>query len=397
MLAYFKFEFFQFISNKKNIAIYVILLFFSCYFALKIAPTYNPIEKVDESEIEARYLTREEFLNNVDISAGTHFLTLFAIEIYPEWNEYDKGRLEAIKHHKLKEYAEATSKWYAYADKIIFYRGMGVLFYNPGYYTYGNNYATMDGHYAYLYSASRYEGYTEGKSSLSVNVFEERTALQTLQRLLHSYLPIILIVSCIFFTVDIVLKDRRNPTLLQGLPLSNWRKLLVKGGVALLGTFLSIIPLSVGLLIIGGRNGFGDFDLPVPIYSADEKLFSNIMLWEYLVQNMLFMVFWFLFIISLLLLVSVMLKNEFANLLVASVFVIAEFIYFNRGNGTVWNVQWTPTSYVQVGQIISGYRNYLYNSEALTFEGGLSVLGLCTCIFLLSTFLISNQRKFKLL
>lgn len=397
MLAYFKFEFFQFISNKKNIAIYVILLFFSCYYALIIAPTYNPIEKVDESEIEARYLTREEFLNNVDISAGTHFLTLFAIEIYPEWNEYDKGRLEAIKHHNLKEYAEATSKWYAYADNMIFYRGMGVLFYNPGYYTFGNNYATMDGHYAYLYSASRYEGYTEGKSSLSVNVFEERTALQTLQRLLHSYLPLILIVSCIFFTVDIVLKDRRNPTLLQGLPLSNWRKLLVKGGVALLGTILSIIPLSVGLLVIGGRNGFGDFDLPVPIYFADEKSFLNIMLWEYLIQNMLFMVFWFLFIISLLLLVSVMLKNEFANLLVGSVFVIAEFIYFDRGNGTVWNVQWTPSSYVQVGQIISGYRNYLYNSKALTFEGGLSVLGLCTCIFLLSTFLISNQRKFKLL
>ncbi|MEK4487640.1 ABC transporter permease [Psychrobacillus sp. FSL H8-0484] len=396
MRAYFKMEFFQFMSNKKNIAIYVILLFFSCYYALKIAPEYDPIEKVEVSEIEARYLTREEFLNNVVINEGTHPLTGFAAAIFPEWNEYDKDRLDAIKQHNLKKYAEATFKWYTYSDTIIYRYGGDVLFYNPGYYTYGNIYAVMDGHYAYLYSASRYEGYADGKSDLSVNVFEERTALQTLQRLLHTYLPLILIVSCILFTVDVVLKDRRNPTLLQGLPLSDWRKLIVKGGVSLLGSFLAIIPLSVGLLIIGARNGFGDFDLPVPIYFVGEKLFLNIMMGEYLIQNMLFIVFWFLFIITLLLLVSVTLKNEFANLLVGCVFVIAEFMYFSRGIGAIRNVQWYPTSYVQAGQIISGYRNYLYGSEALTFGTGLSVLGLSTCIFLFFTFLISHRRKFKL-
>jgi len=397
MWAYFKFEFLQFISNRKNIAIYVILLFFSCDFALKIAPTYNPIERVDVSEIEARYLTREAFLNNVVIDGGTHYLTSFAVSIFQEWNEYEGERLEAIKQHNLKDYAEATSKWYTYADKLTFPNAMGVLYYNPGYYTFGNIYATMDGHYAYLYSASRYKGYTEGNSNLSVNVFEERTALQTLQRLLNSYLPLILIVSCILLTVDIVLKDRRNPTLLQGLPLSDWRKLIVKGLVSLLGSLMAIIPLSVGLLIIGGRNGFGDFDLPVPIYSSGKDAFSNILMGEYLVQNMLFIVFWFLFIISLLLFVSVLLKNEFANLVVGFMFVIAEFIYFERGLGAVWNVQWYPTSYVQVGQIISGYRNFLYSSETLTFGSGILVMGLCTFIFLVFTFLISNQRKFKLL
>ncbi|MDI2585812.1 hypothetical protein OR571_01355 [Psychrobacillus sp. NEAU-3TGS] len=250
MWAYFKMEFIQFMSNKKNIAIYVILLFFSCYYGLVLAPAYDPIEKVDVSEIEARYLTNEEFLNNVVINDWTHPLTKFAASIYPEWNEYEKERLDAIKQDNLKNYAEATFKWYTYSDNIIFNWGGEILFYNPGYYTYGNDYARMDGHYAYLYSASRYTGYTEGESDLSVNVFEERTALQTLQRLLHSYLPLILIVSCMLFTVDVVLKDRRNTTLLQGLPLSDWRKLLVKGGVSLLGSLLAIIPLTVGLFII---------------------------------------------------------------------------------------------------------------------------------------------------
>ncbi|WP_313894111.1 ABC transporter permease [Psychrobacillus sp.] len=395
MRAYFKMEFFQFMSNKKNIAIYVILLFLSCYYALKIAPEYDPIEKVDVLEIEARYLTREEFLDNVVIREGMHYLTAFAVSIFPEWNEYDKARLDAIEKNNLEEYAEATSKWYTYSDKFTF--ESEVLYYNPGYYTYGNSYAVMDGHYAYLSSASRYEDYTEGKSDLSVNVFEERTALQTLQRLLHSYLPLILLVSCILFTVDIVLKDRQNPTLLQGLPLSDWRKLIVKGGVSLLGSILAIIPLLVGLLIIGSQYGFGHFNLPVPNYSFSEDLFSTITMGEYLIQNLLFIVVWFFFIISLLLLVSVMLKNEFANLLVGCVFLFAEFIYFSRGIGIEWNAQWYPTSYVQVGQIISGYRNYLYVSDALSLRSGLVVMGLCTCVFLFLIFLMSNHRKFKLL
>lgn len=396
MWSYFKFEWFHFIRNKKNIAIYVILLFISFYYALVVAPTYIPIEKVDVKEIEARYLTREEFLNHVEIHDGTHSMTRFAAAIFPEWNEYDKSRLEAIKRGDFKEYADATSKWYTYADKLIYVHGKDVLYYNPGYYTYGNNYARMDGHYAYLYSANRFQGYSEGKSDLSVHVFEERTAIQTLQRLLQSYLPLILMVSCILFSADIVLKDRRNPTLLQGLPYSDWKKLLVKGGISLLGSILAILPLSVGLFIIGGRNGFGDFYLPVPIYSHSE-LFSTISMGEFLLQNMVLIILWFLFIISLLLLLSVLLKNEFANVLVGSAVVMAEFFYFSRGVGYIWDVQWYPTTYVQVGQIISGYRNYLYDSEALSLENGLAVMGLSVCLFLFVTFLISNHRKFKLL
>ncbi|MFF2753624.1 ABC transporter permease [Psychrobacillus sp. NPDC058041] len=396
MSEYFKIEFFQFMSNKKNIAIYVILLFFSCYYALKISPEYDPIEKVDVSEIEARYLTRDEFLKHVVINEWTNYYVRFAAGIYPEWNKYDKKRLDAIKQGNLDDYAEATFKWYTYSDNIIVNWGSDILYYNPGYYTYGNNYARADGHYAYLYSASRFEGYTEGKSNLSINVFEERTALQTLQRLLNAYLPLILLVSCILFTVDIVMKDRRNPTLLQGLPLSDWGKLIVKGGVSLLGSILAIIPLSVGLLIIGARNGFGDFKLPVPIYNSSEKIFSNIMMWQYLIENMIFMMFWFLFIITLLLIVSVTLKNEFANLVVGCVFVVAEFMYYVRGIGHYRDVQWYPTSYVQVGQIISGHRNFLYVTDGLTVGTGLFIIGLCTCIFLFVTFLISHHRKFKL-
>lgn len=402
MWAYLKFELNQFFRNKKNIAIYVILLFFACYYALKIAPTYDPIEKVDKNEMEARYLTRADFLKSVEVNKPTYSLTLFAASIFPKWNEFDKERLDALKEGDLQEYAESTSKWYTYADTMTFIYGSGLLYYNPRYYTYGNDYATEDGHYGYLYSASRYEGYAQGKSNLSIDVFDEKTALQTLQRLLHSYLPLVLIISCIFFTADIVLKDRRNPTVLQGFPLSDWRKVIVKGFVAFIGSLLAILPLSVGLLIIGSRYGFGDFSLPVPKLSFVEGVFNNISMipismGQYLMLNLLFLAFWFLFIISLLLFLSVVIKNEFANLFVGCLVVFTEFFYFSRGIGYFWDVQWYPTSYVQIGQVISGYRNFLYGFDQLTLTNGLTILGVGTCVFLIFTFVICNHRKFKLL
>lgn len=397
MRAYFKFELIHFMTNKKNIAIYVILLFFACFYAIKIAPSFDPIEKVDKDEIEARFLTREDFLNNVVLDENTYPLTRFAAAIYPEWNEYDKQRLDALEQNDMKNYAESTFKWYEYSDSMIFRNGKGLLYYNPRYYTAGNLYATEDGHYAYMYSASRYKGYSEGNSDLSINVFEERTALQTLQRMLHGYLPLILLVSCILFTSDIVLKDKRNPTLIKGFPLSIWRRLLVKGGVALIGSILTIIPLLVGFIIIAIQSGVGDFQLPVPIFSYETRAFTSISMGSYLFQNALLILFWFLLLISMLLLVSIILRNEFANLVVGCIVVFAEFYYYVRGLGFVKDIQWYPSSYVQVGQILSGYREYLNNSTTLTLEYGLLVMSGYTVICLLITFIISNQRWFKLL
>lgn len=394
MRSYFKFEFLHFFYNKKNIAVYVILLFFSFYYALVVAPAYDPIEKVDEKEMEARYLTRDDFLSSVNMDGRMHPMTAYAVETYPEWNRYEKERLDALAANDLIQYAESTSKWYTYSDGMI-YKGGDMLFYHPRYYTYGNHYAKEDGHYAYLSNASRYGEYAEGSFALSVDVFEERTALQTLHRLLQSYLPLILIVSCLLLTVDIVLKDRRNPSLLKGFPMSPWRRLLVKGAVALFGSILAFLPMSAGLVLIGFKHGFGSFQLPVPIYSYMDKSFSLISMGEFLLQSTALIILWFLFIISLLLLTSVLFRNEFANLLVGCVVIVAEFMYYTRGIGFIREVEWYPTTYIQVGQVLSGYRNYIYETPALTLQNGVMVLGSCVFVSLLFTFIISNHRKFK--
>ncbi|MFY3792042.1 ABC transporter permease [Ureibacillus sp. MALMAid1270] len=402
MKAYFKFELSQFIKNKKNIAIYVILIFLACFYAFNIAPSYKPIEKVDAKEIEARFTSREafvlKFLNDPNRFQGMASSGLF---IYPKWIELDKKRLEALNENKLKQYASVTSKWYIYSNEMT-YKG-NMFYYSPGYYTHGNLYAMEDGYYGYSYSASRYAGYAEGTPKLSINVFEERTALQTLQRLFESYLPMILMICCIFLSVDIVLKDRWNPSLLTGFPISDWKKLLVKGFVALIGSVCAFIPISIGLLFIGISYGFGDFQLPVAVYSFvgepsyfKKGEFLNTTMGMYLLQNFILLTLLFALIISLVLLASMIIRNEFAILVVGAIFIFNEIFYFKRGIGFFEEVENYPTNYVQVGQILSGYRNYIYNSSALTFDKGVYVLGISTGILILLIFVISKFKRYKL-
>lgn len=395
MWAYFKWEFKQFFTNKKNIAVYVILLFLGLYFVLKVAPSYEPIEKVDVAEMEARFTTKDDFIKSVEGKDNIHPSVAFALAVFPQWNEYDRARIDAISEKDYLKYAEATAGWYLYSDQLTV--NSDSFFYNPLYYTYGNNYAHADGHYGYGYTASRFTGYVEGSSELSMGLFEERTALQTLQRMLNDYLPIVLFISCIFLSVDIVLKDRRNPSLLKGFPISDWKKLLMKGLVAFVGSILSFVPLYVVFIVIGLQNGFGDFSLPVPIYSCIEETFTNMPMSTFLLKNILFIGVWFLFLIAIILFLSIIVKAEFANLFVSFIIIAAEWIYFERVMGAYSDIERYPTSYVQVGQVISGYRNFVYQSPDLTYQHGLTIIGCCTLFLVILTLIVSKFKRFKLI
>ncbi|SDN86945.1 ABC-2 type transport system permease protein [Psychrobacillus sp. OK028] len=395
MWNYFKWELKQFFTNKKNIAVYLILLFLAVYFALKVAPSYEPIEKVDVAEMEARYETRDEFNKGVGGIKNKHTEVVYALSIFLQWNNYDKARIEAIREKDYLKYAKATAKWYKYSDQYIV--KSKELFYNPLYYTYNNSFGHADGHYGYGYTSSRFTGYVEGESKLSIELFEERTALQTLQRLLNSYLPVVLFISCILFSVDIVLKDRRYPSLLKGFPMADWEKLWMKGLVAFLGSMVAVIPLCVGFIIIGIQSGFGDFSLPVPIYSYLEGTFTNMTMGTFILQSTLFISVWLLFFIAIILFLSLIVKTEFINLFVSFIVIAAEWLYFVRGMGTYTDIERFPTSYVQVGQIISGYKNFIYESWHLTYQNGLIIVGSCTILMMILTLIVSQSKRFKLI
>lgn len=402
MWSYFKFEFKQFFTNKKNLAIYFLLAFATFFYVFKIAPTYNPIENVDYDEIEARYLTRQEFLDHMegqDLN-GFHPSVIYAIEIFKEINPIDKGRLDALDEGNLKKYADLTSDWYYFTNSIT-YRNE-VFSYNSKYFIKNNKYAADDAFYAYLEQAFRYGTYSKADYELSLEIFEQRTALQTFERLLKGVLPIILIVCVLLLSIDIVKKDQRHSSILKGFPISDWKKLLVKMFIALLGSAVLFVPFIVGFFIIGLQSGFGNFNLPSPVYAAHldwrvDGKFEMMTLGAFLGQCFILLFTWFIVIINVVLLCSIIFRSEMVNFAAGLLLIFGENFYSSRYVGYFWDVQNYPTSYIQVGQIISKWRNFYYSNNELDFTLGLQLLFGLAGVVIFLMILIAMNRRYQLI
>lgn len=401
MWSYLKIELSKFFTNKKNIAIYVLLTSFAVYYALRVAPEYDPIEKVDINEIEASYLTREEFLINREgkDSSGSHPAIQFAMAIFPEWNEYEMQRMVALQAGDLKEYTRVTSEWYLYTDSLT-YTG-GYYYYKPRYYNYGNLYAHEEGHRAYLATSARYEKYAEMDSEeLTLEVLEEFTAIQTLYRLMEDSLPYVFLVALLLLSVDIVLQDKKYPTLLRGYPIADWKKLLMKGVTSFIGGLALFIPILIGYILIGIQFGFGSLKLPIPVFVPSGDFgamagYKTIPMYSYFAQTGALLLGFFALIIAIVLLLSVVFRTEILNLIAGLGFIASEAIYYERGNGYLYAVENYIPTYLQVSHIVTNSKNSFYDSTGIELSKGLMLVGSCTIILLVITLLISLSKRYK--
>lgn len=402
MWGYLKFEFKQFFMNKKNLAIYFLLAFAAIFYAFKVAPVYDPIEKVDYEEIEARYLTRQEFIDSVakrDLRE-VHPVTVDAYYTFSEINPLEKARLEALDANDLQKYAEVTSAWYFKMNYISYYYEH--ITYNSRYYVNDRKFADSEGFYNALDQYVRYGAYAKADYELSTKLFEQRTALQTFERLLKGPLPIILIICTLLLAIDIVTKDRLHPSVLKGFPIADWKKLLVKMFVATIGSMALFAPLFIGFVIIGIQSGFGHFQLPSPVYAihlhwTEEGSFEMMTLGAFLSQSLALLFAWFIVVINAVLLCSVLFRQEMVNLAVGLLLIFGEKFYTSRGVGYFWDIEKYPTSYIQVGKIASKYQNYYLWSEHLDYLLGLQMLAVLGFVVLLMTLFISINKRFKLI
>ena len=402
MKGYFIFELKQFFTNKKNIAVFALLTFAALFYAIKLAPAYDPIEKVSYDEIEATYLSRQEFLDKMreeDLSQY-HPSVGYAVSVFTYLNPIEKQRMEALDAGNLREYAKVTSGWYFDNNSVSF---RNELFpYKPRYYIKKDSFAEDEAFYSYLEQYKRYDAYANGSYDLSTDIFEQRTALQTLERLLKGPLPYILIIATLLLTIDIVTKDRINPSILKGIPILDWKRLLVKVSVALIGSITLWLPIVVGLIIIGFQFGFGYFSLPSPVYGYNmvwhsEGKFAEMSLGMFLIRCFILLAAWIVVIIAVVLFFSILFRQEMVNMLVGVLIIFGDRFYTSRGVGYFWNVEYYPTSYVQVGNIVSKYQNFYFSSRGLHDMLGLKLLLASTALILALTLLISLSKRFRLI
>lgn len=399
MRQYYLFELKAFFYSKKNLAIIILLILSALYYSLLVAPQYQPNEAVDEEAIRAEHDAMVYWIDNQrgeGISSGASF----ALAYYPELIDIDANRLNALASKDYEEYAEWTADWYLYQDDYT-YNYAEFLSYNHVYYGSVQDYPAQEGSYWYRETANRYQAYIEEDITITESVLEERTALQTLYRMLNNpVVPALLIGAIIFFSNDSVVKDRKHLTIVRSFPLTLAGKLWTKTFVLL--TAISIVFVSLTaiiLLLVGIQQGLGSFSVPVTVFDGrvleSGGAFNHMSLGMFFLQaGVLLLLIGYLFIRGIMLF-SLIVRNEFFNILAGLALLFTERLYYIRGVGFFSNVDVLPPTFFPIGQVLSGYQNHLYNSPAITFRNGVYSIVLAAIIVELLLFLTTRFKPVR--
>lgn len=78
----------------------------------------------------------------------------------------------------------------------------------------------------------------------------------------------------------------------------------------------------------------------------------------FLGRSLSLLIVWFIVIINVVVLCSVLFRQEMVNLAVGLFVIFGEKFYMNRGIGYFWEVEKVPTTYIHVGKVVSSYQNY---------------------------------------
>ena len=399
MRQYFLFELQSFSRNKKNLAVIVLLVIATLYYTLFVAPNYQPNERINERDIQMEHDSMVYWIENREgegISSGA----AFALAYFPTLIEIDAHRLEALEQEDYKAYTNWTSKWYAYEDNWTF-GSSHFLSYNPVYYGVNQDYPHEEGSYWYRETAQRYNQYIQSGIEITPNILEERTALQTIYRLLNSsVIAIILIAVVVIYANDIVTKDRKHLSITKSFPLSFSGKLWAKTFVVLTtaaATFLGLFLLV--LFIVGMQSGFGSFEIPITVFkrviSEGRGAFETISLGMFFVQALILLSLIVYLFTRMMILFSLLIRNEFFNLLAGIALIFTERLYYMRGIGFFSNVDLLPPTFFPIGQVLSGYQNHLYNSTDITFQNGAISLVVTILLIELILFIATRFKKVR--
>lgn len=389
MLAYLKWEIRDFFTNRKNLAIYLFLLFFSLFYWLQIDRNVELYEAVSKENLQASVDTKNEFLENVNLEGETHPSTLAAVALFEPLVENEKEQLSAISNKDYRELAKVRSQWYLAGGEI-----------NPLYFADGNIYANEASDYARMSTSNRLKEYFEGQEEVTLALINEETATQALVRALNYLLPVIFILLGLLFSMDIIIKDQKHSSLLKGMPLSNPKKLVVKFIVVFLGVLISLLPLSVGFIGIGLSNGFGHLNIPISVSYYKENmplnsdlLFETISLGSYLVQVFLLTSLLVAVAICISFILGMWLKNAYLLLILTVSLPFLDLLYNNFGYGDIHTITFFPTSYVRVGDVLTGHRGFFWADVNLNFETGILVVASYLLVLMVILALYSRFKK----
>lgn len=261
-----------------------------------------------------------------------------------------------------------------------------------------------DRSHLYKQTMMRYEDYLTNDYPITYGLMYEKTGLQALQKFLQTNGILFILFCAIFFSSDILSRDRKNKSVLQGVPLSWYRQLNLKS----LSAFFYSLLVTIGILIVGVivmslQFGFGSFDLHVPIMIAQETFtledYDVMSIASFLGKTLIAVPLVVYLFIRLNVILGLLFKNEWLVLLVSSLLLFSDRLFVSRTTREIFgkDISFFPQTYFDFGKIVNGDKSFLLNTETITYMKGIVVLFVTIAVIELMLFILSkiiNKRRF---
>ncbi|GEN82903.1 hypothetical protein SLU01_12150 [Sporosarcina luteola] len=261
-----------------------------------------------------------------------------------------------------------------------------------------------DRSHLYKQTMMRYEDYLTNDYPITYGLMYEKTGLQALQKFLQTNGILFILFCAIFFSSDILSRDRKNKSVLQGVPLSWYRQLNLKSLSAFFYSLLVIIGiLIVGVIVMSLQFGFGYFDLHVPIMIAQETFtledYDVMSIASFLGKTLIAVPLVVYLFIRLNVILGLLFKNEWLVLLVSSLLLFSDRLFVSRTTREIFgkDISFFPQTYFDFGKIVNGDKSFLLNTETITYMKGIVVLFVTIAVIELMLFILSkiiNKRGF---
>ena len=261
-----------------------------------------------------------------------------------------------------------------------------------------------DRSHLYKQTMMRYEDYLTNDYPITYGLMYEKTGLQALQKFLQTNGILFILFCAIFFSSDILSRDRKNKSVLQGVPLSWYRQLNLKS----LSAFFYSLLVTIGILIVGVivmslQFGFGYFDLHVPIMIAQETFtledYNVMSIASFLGKTLIAVPLLVYLFIRLNVILGLLFKNEWLVLLVSSLLLFSDRLFVSRTTREIFgkDISFFPQTYFDFGKIVNGDKSFLLNTETITYMKGIVMLLVTIAVIELILFILSkiiNKRRF---
>jgi hypothetical protein len=395
---FIKHEFMLMRKSKKNnmfIVFLAALMFSYCFIVL---PNQETIDTIDVEELKVLVSDTAASQESREARGATGIIHFIGMSAYAQDEYKNKVRNAMVHAYENEEYTRYLRFKILNIDPMVFMEDK-TLFPNSPFP--GKDRSNLL-HQLHL----RYDSYLTSNLPISKEIIEQKTALQVLSNLLIGPMTYLILFCAIYFGSDVLVRDRKNQTILQGVPLSWYRLINLKTFVAFSYTMLVLLALFiVGMAALTFQNGFGYFGIQIPTLVPGEEIdfmdSEMISIGRFLLFALGFIPILVYLFTRLNMVLSLVLKNEWLVLLVSSLILFSESIYFTRTLREIGGIEISrfPQTYFEFGKVITGMKNFLVNLETITYSKGylLFIITIVTIelLLVLVSRIVNKQRFYQ--